>query len=201
MEQQTELSAPDSGAAIEYALAHRPDVQQAHHAVARSEASVGAARSGFFPTVSLSGTVDASETDNRDFETDDFGNSISLNLSYALFAGGYNRAKVSEARAGVKESKSSLEETLINVRAEVAEAMASLASSQEQLILQRSNVELVQQVRDLVAKEYAAGQTSLVRLNEAQKDLVTAQGNLARSLVSMRSAWIGFRAATGEILD
>lgn len=200
-EQQTELSVPDQDAAIDYALQHRPDVQQAHYSVARSEASVGTARSGYYPTVSLSGTIDASETDNRDFETDDFGNSISLNLSYSLFAGWYNRAKVAEARAGVKESRSSLEETLINVRAEVAEAMAALSSAQEQLILQRSNVQLVQQVRDLVAKEYAAGQTSLVRLNEAQKDLVTAQGNLARSLVSMREAWVGLQAATGEILE
>jgi outer membrane protein TolC len=102
--------------------------------------------------------------------------------------------------AGVRESQNSLDETLINLRAEISEAVSALASAQEQLILQRSNVELVQQVRDLVAKEYAAGQTSLVRLNEAQKDLVTAQGNLARSLVSMRWAWVSLRVATGEVL-
>lgn len=201
VESQAELSAPDRGDAVNYALAHRPDVQQAYHSLARSEASVGAARSGFFPTVSLSGTMDASEIDNRDFETDDFGNSVSLSVSLPIFAGGYNRARVAEAAAGVRESEKNLEESLINLRAEVSGTVSDLASAQEQLILQRSNVELVQQVRDLVAKEYAAGQTSLVRLNEAQKDLVTAQGNLARSLVSMRWAWVSLRVATGEILE
>ena len=200
MEREAELLSPDQGAAIDYALAHRPDVQQAQHTVARSQASVGSARSGFFPTVSLSGTMDATETDNRDFETDDFGNSISLGVSIPIFTGGYNRAKVAEAMAGVRESESGLEETLINLRAEVSTATSALSAAQEQLTLQRSNAELVQQVRDLVAKEYNAGQTSLVRLNEAQKDLVTAQGNLARSLVSMRGAWVSLRAATGEIL-
>ncbi len=199
-ERTAELSAPDQDTAIDYALAYRPDVQQAQHTVARSQASVGSARSGFFPTVSLSGTMDANETDNRDFETDDFGNSISLGVSIPIFAGGYNRAKVAEAMAGVRESESGLEETVINLRAEVSTAISALSAAQEQLTLQRSNAELVQQVRDLVAKEYNAGQTSLVRLNEAQKDLVTAQGNLAHSLVSMRGAWVSLRAATGEIL-
>jgi TolC family type I secretion outer membrane protein len=199
-EREEELVSPDKDAAISYALDHRPDIQESIHSVAQSEASVGVARAGFLPTVSLAGKVNASETDKRDFESDDFGNSVSLTVSLPLFAGGYNRAKYAEAAAGVRESQRSLDETLINLRAEVAEAVATLASSQEQLMLQRSNVELVQQVRDLVAKEYAAGQASLVRLNEAQNDLVSAQGKLAQSLVSMRSAWVTLRASTGEIL-
>lgn len=200
-ETQAELEAPGMAAAVSYALEHRPDVLQSRYSLAQSKASVGTARAGFFPTVSLSGTVDATETDNSDFESDDFGNSISLSVSLPIFAGGYNRAKMAQAQAGVRESESSLEETLINLRAEVSEAVSALAAYQEQLVLQRSNVELVQQVRDLVAKEYAAGQTSLVRLNEAQNDLVSAQGKLATSLVSMRGAWVTLRASTGEILE
>ena len=75
-----------------------------------------------------------------------------------------------------------------------------MKAAQEQLALQRINTELVQQTRDLVEKEYSAGQGSLVRLNEAQRDLVTAQSNLVLSLVSMRQAWEGLKSSTGEIL-
>ena len=82
---------------------------------------------------------------------------------------------------GLAEAQSSLENTKINVKAAVASDVATLISAQEQLALQRSNATLVQQVRDLVEKEYAAGQASLVRLNEAQRDLVAAHGNLALS--------------------
>ena len=106
-----------------------------------------------------------------------------------------------ELESTVQEAQSSLENTKINLKAEVASAVATLISAQEQLALQRSNAKLVQQVRDLVEKEYAAGQASLVRLNEAQRDLVAAQGNLALSLVSMRQAWENLRADTGEILS
>ena len=78
--------------------------------------------------------------------------------------------------------------------------MASLATARNQLVLQRENAELVRRNRDLVEKEYAAGQTSLVRLNEAQRDLIQAQGRLALARVSLRQAWQGFGAATGKIL-
>jgi len=200
-EHQAELTAPDAQTLIQYALGHRPDVQRAYHAVAQSKAGVGAARAGFFPSVNLTGTFDANQMDSMDFEQDDFGKSVALNFSYPLFAGGYNRARVSEARSGVAEAQSNLENAKINVKAEVASSVATLISAQEQLALQRSNAKLVQQVRDLVEKEYAAGQASLVRLNEAQRDLVAAQGNLALSLVSMRQAWENLMVDTGEILS
>jgi hypothetical protein len=61
-------------------------------------------------------------------------------------------------------------------------------------------VDLVQRTRDLVEKEYNAGQGSLVRLNEAQRDLTTAQSNLALALVGLRQAWVELETRTGNIL-
>ena len=78
--------------------------------------------------------------------------------------------------------------------------MASLRSAKDQLLLQRENAELVRRNRDLVEKEYATGQTSLVRLNEAQRNLIQARGRLALARVSLRQARQGLKAATGEIL-
>ncbi len=200
-ENPEELVAANMATEVQYALDHRPDLLKAQHAVAQSNATVGVARSGFFPTISVTGAVDAAQPDSMDFERDDFGKSVALNFSYPLFAGGLNRAKVAEAKSGLLESKDVLADAVINVKSQVASAVTALSSAQEQLLLQRSNAKLVQQVRDLVEKEYAAGEASLVRMNEAQKDLVTAQGNLALSLVSMRQAWEDLRTSTGKILE
>ena len=60
---------------------------------------------------------------------------------------------------------------------------------------------LVQANRDLVEKEYAAGQAFLVRLNEAQRNLVTAQSRLALALATMRQAWFTLETDTGHILQ
>jgi hypothetical protein len=62
--------------------------------------------------------------------------------------------------------------------AEVRRAWVNLEETQQQLVLQRTTAELVQKNRDLVEKEYAAGQAALVRLNEAQRDLVAGPVSL-----------------------
>ena len=79
--------------------------------------------------------------------------------------------------------------------------MDKLEGAQKQLWLQRANAVLVEKNRDLVEKEYRAGSTSLVRLNEAQRDLVSAQGQLALARISLRQAWYDLWTATGAILE
>ena len=100
----------------------------------------------------------------------------------------------------MRESQRNIEDTQLTVVSDVESAVTKLKAAQDQLKLQRENTKLVRKTRDLVEKEYTAGQGSLVRLNEAQRDLVTAESNLVLSLVSMRQAWEGLRSSTGEIL-
>jgi outer membrane protein TolC len=59
----------------------------------------------------------------------------------------------------------------------------------------------VRRTRDLVEKEYSAGQASLVRLNEAQRDLTTAMGRLALARAALRQAWFNLETDTGRILE
>ncbi len=134
------------------------------------------------------------------FEQDDFGNRFQVGLSYNLFAGGLTKAKVSETRHRQVELEKSLEDLMLSVTAEIRDSAALVATAQVQLALQRENVALVQRTRDLVEKEYNAGQGSLVRLNEAQRDLTTAQSNLALALVGLRQAWIELETRSGNIL-
>jgi outer membrane protein TolC len=75
-----------------------------------------------------------------------------------------------------------------------------LEESQQQLVLQRTTADLVRRNRELVEKEYDAGQGALVRLNEAQRDLVAAQSRLALARVGLFLAQDELRAATGESL-
>ena len=200
-ETQDELISPDPEGLIQYALDHRPDMLQNDYQLKQMEANVGSARAGFYPTISLSGSIDGDKTGSTEFEREDFGKTIGLSLTYKLFAGGYNRAKLREAKSGLKEAERNLESARISIKSEVESAILALKSAQEQLSLQRSNAELVLKTRDLVEKEYAAGQVSLVRLNEAQRDLVTAQSRLALSLVSLRQAWENLKASTAQVLE
>ena len=64
----------------------------------------------------------------------------------------------------------------------------------------RETVQLVQENRDLAQNEYEAGQAALVRLNEAQRDLITTHGRLAQALVSYHLATQHLLSATGRNL-
>jgi len=195
-----DLAHPSVQPLINYAQEHRPDVLQSQMALERLNANVGVARSEFWPSVNLSASVDGSRSNSGDFEEDDFGQSVAVAFSYNLFSGGGRIARLREAKEQQIEAEKNLEDTRIAVCSDVNEALANLKSTQEQLALQRTNTALVQRTRDLVQKEYTAGQASLVRLNEAQKDLITAQGLLAQARVSLRQAWHNLHTATAQVL-
>ena len=166
----------------------------------QTEAGVGIARSRFYPSLLVSGSLDGERINSARFQGDDFGNTVGLFLNYRLYSGGERRAQLAEARYQQKEAEKNLTAIQIEVASDVQEAVAIVRSAQYELELQRKNAELVLENRDLVEKEYQAGQASLVRLNEAQRNLNQAQGRLALARVGLRQALKNLDASTGRIL-
>lgn len=185
---------------ITYALENRPDYLQVEFALAQTDADIDIARSNYWPSVALTGNVDGSRTNNPEFGFDDFGGSVALVFSYNLFAGGGDRARIREARARKTEFEKNLDQARNSITFEVREAVTRVRQTQEQLILQASSLKLVERNRELVEKEFNAGQTSLVRLNEAQRDLTNTQSRLALARVELRRALRLLEAATGSII-
>ncbi len=144
--------------------------------------------------------MEGNRAGNGSFENEDFGNTVAVILEYNLSAGGANRAKLREAKAKQVEVEKALEDVRLKVSSEIRASLAKLNSARKELVLQRSNADLVRQNRDLVEKEYAAGLGSLVRLNEAQRDFIAAQSRLALALVSLRQALYNLETDTGRIL-
>lgn len=200
-ETKDELARPDAEKLIGYAYKHRPDIRQGEFSIRQAEAREKIARSRFYPNLNLSAGYDGLHTGNLRLDEDDYGASVGLSLTFNLFSGGADRARAREARERTIELEKGLEDLKINVSSEVRDSLAQLMSAQEQLRLQRINAELVQKNRDLVDKEYIAGQVSLVRLNEAQRDLITAKSRLALALATLRQAWFNLNTDTGRILE
>lgn len=196
-----ELAAPELQSLIDGAADQRADVQALRWNVEAAGAQVDVARSGNYPSVTLSGGFDGERSGDAGFEGEDFGNQLQLGIAYNLFAGGLTRARISEAQHRRSELEKQLEELLIATAADIRSAGAQVRTAQTQVALQRENASLVQRTRDLVEKEYNAGQASLVRLNEAQRDLTTARGNLALALVGLRQAWVELQTRAGTLLS
>lgn len=197
----TELGKPDAKALLQTAYDRRPDLQRSEYSVQQAEALAKSVRSGYWPTLTVSGSYDGERIEDAGFESEDFGNTIALSLQYNLFSGGLTRAKHQEAKARLRELERTREYDRINIVSEVQSVLARVDSAQQQLLLQRRTAKLVQRNRDLVEKEYKAGVGSLVRLNEAQRDLIRAQVGLASARAALRQAWYDLETATGQIVE
>ncbi|MBW1893145.1 MAG: TolC family protein [Deltaproteobacteria bacterium] len=186
---------------INFALLNRSDIMQSESLLNAAMAEVKMKRAKFYPSVGLSAAYEGTRTNDMAFENDDFGNSAGVNVTYNLFSGGSDRARLGEAISRQKEVTKMLEALRLDVISDVRTSVETLLLAQKELVLLRSSAVLVKKNRDLVEMEYAAGQSSLVRLNEAQRDMITAQSRLALSLVTLRKAWFDLEATIGKISE
>jgi outer membrane protein TolC len=199
-EQPADMTVPDTDEAISLAMNQRPDIARADYGVARSGAAVSERKSVYYPRVAAIASANAERGDDSRFDRDDFGTTAGVSVSYDIFTGGRNRAQVAEAKAARDEAVHGRADIEINAAAEVREALARLENAQQTLILQRATTEYVERNRDLVEREYAAGQAALTRLNEAQRDLIAARARLASARVGLRQTWHSLRTATADTL-
>jgi len=185
---------------IEEALAARPDIHQLEMVVKEADAAQGMAKAPFYPQVQLAGSVDGAREGDTGLEGDDFGHTVGINMSWNLYAGGADKARVIESEQAKREAVYTLASLRNSVAAEIRQNLAMLAAAEEQVLLQRETVKLVQENRDLAKNEYEAGEASLVRLNEAQRDLTTTYGRFAQALVGYQLQKQKLLAATGRNL-
>jgi outer membrane protein len=194
------LPVPDAETLIAYAMENRPDLAQSRHALDRAGAIQKARRGAFLPTVTVSASKALRNAPEPGVGLDDLATTVGLDVSYVLFAGGGNLARYREARAARTEAEHTLSSTELEVTGDVRELTARLDAARNQLWLQRANAGFVERNRDLVEKEYRAGQTSLVRLNEAQRDLISAQASLASAKANLLQTWHNLLTAAGATI-
>jgi outer membrane protein TolC len=185
---------------IKEALAVRPDIRRLEMTVKQAEAATGVAKAPNYPKVQVAGSLDGAREGDARLTGDNFGNTVGMNLSWNLYAGGADKARLIEAEQVKREAVYTLAGLRNSVAAEIRQNLALLAAAEEQVRLQRETVKLVQENRDLAKNEYEAGEASLVRLNEAQRDLNTTHARLAQALVSYGLTQQRLLSATGRNL-
>ena len=199
-DQAVDQAPEDTEKLIADALAARPDLRRLSLQVQEADAATGKAKAPFWPKVQLAGALNGASQDGYSLDDEDFGNYIALNASWNLFSGGSDKAKLFEAKQKKREAAYNMADLRHTVVSEVRQYIALLAAAREQVRLQRESVTLVRENRKLAQSEYEAGASSLVRLNEAQRDLTTTYSRLAQAVVSYHLARQRLLAATGQNL-
>ena len=185
---------------IDDALNIRPDLHSLSMQAQLAETEVGQAKSLYWPRIFLAGSVNGATQEDYTLSGDDFGNSISVNLAWNLYSAGENRAKITAAEQRKREIIFSMADLRNQVASVIRQEIALVAAAREQVELQQKSVLLVEENRQLAQGEYDAGAASLVRLNEAQRDLTTTYGRLAQARVNYQLARQRLLSATGQNL-
>jgi len=157
-------------------LERRPDIVAAEHQLMGANASIGAARAAFFPTISLTGSAGtASSSLSGLFDAGSGMWVFSPQITMPLFAGGSIRAGVDLAEARNNIAVAQYERAIQQAFQEVSDALAGEATYGAQLDAQRALQASSARTLELSNLRYENGIDSFLQVQTAQVDFFSAQ--------------------------
>ncbi|MFB9128326.1 efflux transporter outer membrane subunit [Paraburkholderia dipogonis] len=173
----TQLSAPAIPAGLPSSLLERrPDILQAEQALVSANASIGAARAQYFPSISLTGMFGAASTALSGLWTGPARIwSFAGAISQPIFTGGAITGSVRTAEAQQQEALFSYEQAIQSAFADVENALVGVARVRDQLQATNRQVEALAQYASLARDLYEGGYTSYLEVLDAERSLFNAQ--------------------------
>ncbi|MEW6325164.1 MAG: TolC family protein [Nitrospirota bacterium] len=162
------------------AEAHRPELLRSRLNERVAQLNVGVARAELFPTLSLDLTYDKNAQDPESRFAVETGDKFALlRLSFPLFEGGLQVAKIREARSEWRAAVLNTQFVEETVGTEVRTALRqveALTGSVEQFTAQ---VRFAKENYELVSRQFAVGLATNIDLLDANSTLLTAEQELA----------------------
>lgn len=157
-------------------LSNRPDVRQAEYGLAQSFYATNAARSAFYPSISLGGTAGwANGVGTAILNPGGLLLSALGSLTQPIFNRGALTSQLRIAKARQEQAKLSFTQSLLNAGAEVNNALVQWQTAKEQIALdtkQIQSLELALESTQLLMKH---GNTTYLEVLTAQGTLLQAQ--------------------------
>jgi multidrug efflux system outer membrane protein len=167
------------GALDSRVLLRRPDVLEAERTLRSANASIGAARAAFFPSISLTGSGGSESASISSLFTGPAAVwSFAPTISIPIFAGGANRANLAYAKAEDRIDVAQYEKAIQTAFREVADALAQRGTIAERLRAQRSEVAAAEESFHLAQALYIRGSDSYLDVLTAQRTFYAAQQSL-----------------------
>jgi multidrug efflux system outer membrane protein len=162
-------------------LERRPDICAAERRMASANASIGVAKSAFFPVVKLGGVAG--------FQSIQSGSLLSApsrfwavgpSLALPLFEGGQRRAGVRFAKARYEETVATYRQTVLKAFAEVENNLAAQRLLDEQYESERAAGLSARKQLELAENRYRGGLASYLQVTSAQSAALEHERTVAR---------------------
>lgn len=160
-------------------LTQRPDIRGAEQRLVAANASIGAARAAFFPSISLTAGVGSASTELSGlFEAGSRTWSFMPQITLPIFEGGGNRARLRVSQLDRDLAVADYERTVQVAFREVADALAARTTFEEQVDAQQRLRNAQANRLSLAEQRYRAGITGYLEVLDAQRELFDADQGL-----------------------
>lgn len=168
-------------------LTQRPDIRAAEQRLIGANASIGAARAAFFPSISLTASVgSASDELSGLFESGTGAWSFMPRISLPIFDGGRNEANLELAHLRRNAAVAEYEQAVQVAFREVADALVARETLDEQLAAQQRLYDAQAQRLALARQRYEQGVAGHLEALDAERELFDAE----QALVQVRALQI-----------
>jgi multidrug efflux system outer membrane protein len=160
-------------------LLKRPDVLQAEHQLIAQEANIGAARAALFPAISLTTTLGTLSSGLSGLFAQNTTNwTVSPSATLPIFDFGRRRSNIRYYQAGRQGALASYEHTLQTAFREVADALATRGTIDEQVAARTARSQSADAAARLSDARYRAGVDSFLTTLDAQRTAYAARQDL-----------------------
>ena len=176
----------------------RPDIRMANHAMAEAFYNTQAARSAFFPSITLTGT--AGWTNSAGSMVVDPGKlllSAVGQLTQPIFARGKLKANLKISQLTQEDLQQKYVQTVIDAGNQVNEALADCQAAREKYGYYRRQVEVLYDAYTGTHELMDNGKASYIEVLTAQENLLSAQLNEAANMYKGAQAVIALYIALG----
>lgn len=179
-------------------LQQRPDILAAEHILKAANANIGAARSAFFPSISLTATAGTASNQLSGLFDGGTGTwSFIPQINLPIFDGGKRIADLDVAEVSTRQAVASYEKSIQTAFKEVADTLGAQADYQQQLQAQQALVEANQTYFKLAEFRYEQGVDSYLTRLDAQRSLFSAKQGLISTRLAQLTNQVALYKAIG----
>ncbi|HTN53920.1 MAG TPA: TolC family protein [Anaeromyxobacter sp.] len=188
---------------LERAREKRPTLGAQRALVEASQAAVGSAQAGWFPTLSAQGTYTRNAQNLTgaggvyDDPTRDYTATAQLVLSWNLFAGRSTQAGVQRAEASLSRARADRDRTELQVEKELADARTRVVTLGRQIGLATDALRVAREALALAGERLQAGLASQLEVRDASLKLTQAELAVAQTRIDHAVAVADLARAAG----
>lgn len=179
-------------------LRRRPDIRRAERELAAQTARIGVATADLFPRFSLTGTFGLQSENGDDlFKSESIFFNWGPSVRWNLFNAGRTRSNIAVQNAREEQQLVLYEQTVLNSLEEVENALTSFQLEQNRRTSLASAVEANRRAVSLANDLYSRGLTDFLAVQESQRNLLSAEDQLALSEEQVSSNLVALYKALG----